>query len=122
MKGFHQEAMRVVLLDSQLRCITKVEIAKASCPGAWFHSSFLLSCVFFLISAFSAFLALLKLIWLTGLSLVSKFTSFGLMANTLFVVSPASDCLFSLRGVSPDSGISFPKFQCFSEMRIVSQG
>jgi hypothetical protein len=29
MKGFHQEAMRV-LLDSQLRCITKVEIAKGT--------------------------------------------------------------------------------------------
>ena len=28
MKGFHQEVVRVVLLDSQLRCITKVEISK----------------------------------------------------------------------------------------------
>jgi hypothetical protein len=50
-----------------------------------------------------------------------KFTSFGVMANTVFVVSPASDCLLSLPGFSPDSGISFLKFQCFSEMRIDSQ-
>ena len=30
MKGFHQEVVRVVLLDSQLRCITKVDIAKGT--------------------------------------------------------------------------------------------
>src|SRR6516164_4413428 len=30
MKGFSQEVVRVVLLDSQLRCITKVEIAKGT--------------------------------------------------------------------------------------------
>jgi len=30
MKGFHQEVVRVVLLDSQLRCITKVEISKGT--------------------------------------------------------------------------------------------
>ena len=29
-KGFHQEVVRVVLLDSQLRCITKVEISKGT--------------------------------------------------------------------------------------------
>ena len=30
MKGFSQEVVRVVLLDSQLRCITKVEISKGT--------------------------------------------------------------------------------------------
>ena len=30
MKGFHQEVVRVVLLDSQLRCITKIDIAKGT--------------------------------------------------------------------------------------------
>ena len=30
MKGFHQEVVRVVLIDSQLRCITKVEISKGT--------------------------------------------------------------------------------------------
>jgi len=51
MKGFHQEVVRVVLLDSQLRCITKVEISKGTvnasfaCPREIFrpaitHSSF----------------------------------------------------------------------------------
>lgn len=30
MKGFHQEVMRVVLLDSQLRCITKLDIFKGT--------------------------------------------------------------------------------------------
>jgi DNA repair protein RadC len=51
MKGFHQEVVRVVLLDSQLRCITKVEISKGTvnasfaCPReilrpAITHSSF----------------------------------------------------------------------------------
>ena len=30
MKGFHQEVVRVVLLDSQHRCITKVEICKGT--------------------------------------------------------------------------------------------
>ena len=30
MKGLHQEVVRVVLLDSQLRCITKVEISKGT--------------------------------------------------------------------------------------------
>jgi DNA repair protein RadC len=30
MKGFHQEVVRVVLLDSQLRCITKAEISKGT--------------------------------------------------------------------------------------------
>jgi DNA repair protein RadC len=30
MKGFHQGVVRVVLLDSQHRCITKVEISKGT--------------------------------------------------------------------------------------------
>ena len=30
MKGFHQEVVRVVLLDAQNRCITKVDIAKGT--------------------------------------------------------------------------------------------
>ena len=30
MKGFHQEVMRVVLLDSQLRCVTKLDIFKGT--------------------------------------------------------------------------------------------
>jgi DNA repair protein RadC len=30
MKGFHQEVMRVVLLDSQLRCIRKLDIFKGT--------------------------------------------------------------------------------------------
>jgi DNA repair protein RadC len=30
MKGFHQEVVRVVLLDAQLRCITKVDIARGT--------------------------------------------------------------------------------------------
>ena len=30
MKGFHQEVMRVVLLDSQFRCITKLDIFKGT--------------------------------------------------------------------------------------------
>ena len=37
MKGFHQEAVRVVLLDSQLRCITKVEIAKGTVNECFAH-------------------------------------------------------------------------------------
>ena len=28
MKGFHQEVVRVVLLDAQLRCIARVDIAQ----------------------------------------------------------------------------------------------
>jgi len=30
MKGFHQEVVRVVLLDAQNRCITKVDISKGT--------------------------------------------------------------------------------------------
>jgi DNA repair protein RadC len=30
MKGFHQEVVRVVLLDAQNRCITKVDIASGA--------------------------------------------------------------------------------------------
>ena len=30
MKGFHQEVVRVVLLDAQHRCITKVDISKGT--------------------------------------------------------------------------------------------
>ena len=30
MKGFHQEVVRVVLLDAQHRCITKVDISKGA--------------------------------------------------------------------------------------------
>ena len=30
MKGFHQEVVRVVLLDSRLRCITKLDISKGT--------------------------------------------------------------------------------------------
>jgi DNA repair protein RadC len=30
MRGLHQEVVRVVLLDSQLRCITKVDISKGT--------------------------------------------------------------------------------------------
>ena len=37
MKGFHQEVVRVVLLDSQLRCITKVEIAKGTVNASLAH-------------------------------------------------------------------------------------
>jgi DNA repair protein RadC len=37
MKGFHQEVVRVVLLDSQLRCITKVEISKGTVNASLAH-------------------------------------------------------------------------------------
>jgi len=37
MKGFSQEVMRVVLLDAQLRCITKVEIAKGTVNECFAH-------------------------------------------------------------------------------------
>jgi DNA repair protein RadC len=37
MKGFHQEVVRVVLLDSQLRCITKAEIAKGTVNECFAH-------------------------------------------------------------------------------------
>jgi DNA repair protein RadC len=37
MKAFHQEVVRVVLLDSQLRCITKVEIAKGTVNECFAH-------------------------------------------------------------------------------------
>ena len=30
MKGFHQEVVRVILLDAQLRCITRVDIARGT--------------------------------------------------------------------------------------------
>jgi DNA repair protein RadC len=35
LKAFHQEVVRVVLLDSQLRYITKVEISKGTVNAAW---------------------------------------------------------------------------------------
>src|SRR6516164_4035277 len=35
MKAFHQEVVRVVLLDSQLRCITKVEISKGTVDASF---------------------------------------------------------------------------------------
>jgi DNA repair protein RadC len=37
MNRFHQEVLRVVLLDSQLRCITKVEIAKGTVNASLAH-------------------------------------------------------------------------------------
>jgi DNA repair protein RadC len=37
MKWFHQEVVRVVLLDSQLRCITKVEISKGTVNASLAH-------------------------------------------------------------------------------------
>jgi DNA repair protein RadC len=37
MKGFHQEVMRVILLDSQLRCITKVDIFKGTANECLAH-------------------------------------------------------------------------------------
>jgi DNA repair protein RadC len=37
MKGFSQEVVRVVLLDSQLRCITKVDIFKGTVNGCLAH-------------------------------------------------------------------------------------
>ena len=37
MKGFHQEVERVVLRDSQLRCITKVEISKGTVNASLAH-------------------------------------------------------------------------------------
>jgi DNA repair protein RadC len=37
MKGFHQEVVRVVLLDAQNRCITKVEIAKGTVNQSLAH-------------------------------------------------------------------------------------
>src|SRR5260370_40073464 len=37
MKGFHQEVVRVVLLDSQHRCITKVEISKGTVNASLAH-------------------------------------------------------------------------------------
>jgi DNA repair protein RadC len=37
MNRFHQEVVRVVLLDSQLRCITKVEIAKGTVNASLAH-------------------------------------------------------------------------------------
>jgi len=37
MKGFSQEVVRIVLLDSQLRCITKVEIAKGTVNASLAH-------------------------------------------------------------------------------------
>ena len=38
MKTFHQEVVRVVLLDSQLRYITKVEISKGTANASWLRS------------------------------------------------------------------------------------
>ena len=37
MKGFHQEVVRVVLLDSKHRCITKVEISKGTVNASLAH-------------------------------------------------------------------------------------
>jgi DNA repair protein RadC len=37
MKGFHQEVMRVVLLDSQLRCITKLDVFKGTANECLAH-------------------------------------------------------------------------------------
>ena len=34
MRGLHQEVVRVILLDSQLRCITKVDISKGTVNGS----------------------------------------------------------------------------------------
>jgi DNA repair protein RadC len=37
MKGFHQEVVRVVLLDAQNRCITKVDISKGTVNQSLAH-------------------------------------------------------------------------------------
>jgi DNA repair protein RadC len=36
MKGFHQEVVRVVLLDAHNRCITKVDIERGTVNEPWF--------------------------------------------------------------------------------------